>query len=67
MGLDVTTYGNIKLAENEEEADFTAYVIDEDWKHKIKNLQDGKAYTGDVVLEVFRILIQHTIGLEKTL
>ena len=49
MGLDVRTYGNIKLAENEEEADFTAYVIDEDWKHKIKNLQDGKAYTGDVV------------------
>ncbi|MCB0541703.1 MAG: hypothetical protein KDE33_29630, partial [Bacteroidetes bacterium] len=49
MGLDVRTYGNIKLAENEEEADFTAYVIDEGWKHKIKNLQDGKAYTGDVV------------------
>ena len=42
MGLDVRTYGNIKLAENEEEADFTAYVIDEDWKHKIKNLQEMK-------------------------
>jgi hypothetical protein len=49
MGLDVRTYGNIKLAENEEDADFTAFVIDEDWKHKIKNLQDGKAYNGDVV------------------
>ena len=49
MGLDVRTYGNIKLAENEEDADFTAYVIYEDWKHKIKNLQDGKAYNGDVV------------------
>lgn len=42
-------YGNVKLAENEEEADFTAFVIDEDWKYKIKNLQDGKAYTGDLI------------------
>lgn len=49
MGLDVRTYGNIKLAENEKDADFTAYVINEDWKHKIKNLQDGKGYIGDVV------------------
>ena len=49
MGLDVRTYGNIKLAEKEEKADFTAFVIDEDWKHKIKNLQDGKSYNGDVV------------------
>ena len=49
MGLDVRTYGNIKLAETEEEADFIAYVIDEDWKYKIKNLQDGKSYNGDVV------------------
>ena len=40
MGLDVRTYGNIKLAENEEDADFTAYVIDEEWKYKIKNLQE---------------------------
>ena len=49
MGLDVRTYGNIKLAENEEDADFIAYVIHEDWKHKIKNLEEGKAYTGDIV------------------
>lgn len=48
MGLDVRTYGNIKLAENEEYADFIAFVIDEDWNHKIKNLQIGKGYTGDV-------------------
>jgi len=49
MGLDVRTYGNIKLADNEKDADFMAYVINEDWKHKIKNLQDGKAYNGDDV------------------
>lgn len=48
MGLDVRTYGNLKLAETKE-ADFIAYVINEDWKHKIKNLQYRKAYTGDVV------------------
>lgn len=49
MGLDVKVYGNIRVAKNEDYADFKAYVIDEDWKHKIKNLQDGKSYSGDVV------------------
>ena len=49
MGLHIEVYGNIKLAENEEEYDFTAYVTNETWKHKIKNLQDGESYTGDVV------------------
>ena len=44
MGLDVRTYGNIKLAETEEEADFTAYVIDEDWKYKIKNQYCFRTY-----------------------
>lgn len=51
MGLDVRTYGNIKLSENDEDADFIAYVIDDNWKHKIKNLQERKGYTGD---EVYR-------------
>jgi len=51
MGLDVTTYGNIKLAENEENADFIAYVIDKDWEYKIKNLQADKAYNGDVIFK----------------
>lgn len=49
MGLDVECYGNIKLAENEEDANFISHVINEDWKHKIKNLQYDKAYTGDVI------------------
>lgn len=47
MGLVVITYGNVKITENQEDADFTAFVIDEDWKYKIKNLQYGKAYIGD--------------------
>jgi hypothetical protein len=51
MGLDVITYGNIKLAKNEEDADFVAYVINEKWKHKVKNLQYGKAYNGDVIFK----------------
>ena len=49
MGLYVKVYGNIKLAENEEDANFKAFVIDEDWNYKIKNLQDGKNYTGEVL------------------
>lgn len=49
MGLDVRVFGNIKLAENENDADFTASVAHEEWKHKIKNLQYRKEYSGDVV------------------
>lgn len=51
MGLDVVTYGNIKLAEkkDEYEYDFIAYVTDDSWLYKIKNLQVNKAYTGDVI------------------
>lgn len=49
MGLDVKTYGNIKLTENQEEVVFTAYVIDEAWEWKIKHLQNGKSYTGDMI------------------
>lgn len=51
MGLDVRTYGNIKLAKNEDDGDFTAFVINEDWRYKIKNLQNEKVYNGDVVFE----------------
>lgn len=51
MGLEVTTYGNIKLAQNEEDADFVAYVISDDWRIKVRNLQYGKGYNGDAVFE----------------
>lgn len=49
MGLDVRTYGNIKLAENEDDYAFTAFVIDDNWKHKIKNLEERKNYNGDSI------------------
>lgn len=49
MGLDVRTYGNIKLAENNDDYEFMAFVIDDNWKYKIKNLEDGKYYNGDSI------------------
>ena len=47
MGLDVSVFKNIKRTENEDDYRFTAFVIDENWKYKIKNLEDGKDYKGD--------------------
>jgi len=56
MGLDVRTYGNIKLIGNntdnintDNNVDFIAYVIDDEWKYKIKNLEYGRGYSGDVI------------------
>jgi len=49
MGLSVSVYQNIKKTDNEEEYDFEAYVIDEKWEHKIKNLEKGCIYSGDRV------------------
>lgn len=47
MGLDVSVYKNIKRTDIEDDVDFTAFVIDESWKYKIKNLEDGKDYEGE--------------------
>lgn len=47
MGLDVRVYKNVKITDNEEYHDFFACVIDDKWKHKIKNLQENKRYTGN--------------------
>lgn len=46
MGLSVTVYKNIKETTNPEEADFKAYVIDEAWDWKIRNLKKDAYYTG---------------------
>lgn len=49
MGLYVSVYKDIKAADSETEGDsFVAYVIDDCWKHKIKNLIDGQLYEGRV-------------------
>lgn len=50
MGLDITVYQKIKLATQEEiensNYDFTAFVIEESWKDRVKNLEYDKHYTG---------------------
>lgn len=48
MGLSVSVYQNIKLSKNEDDHDFIAYVIDPNWKHKVKNLEYDCSYIGDI-------------------
>jgi len=47
MGLDVTVYNNIRKTESEDDYDFIAFVIDDSWKWKVKNLEYNAAYCGD--------------------
>ena len=47
MGLSVSVFKNIKETKNIENYDFKAYVIDNDWKYKIKNLNEGSYYKGE--------------------
>ncbi|MGL4908967.1 MAG: hypothetical protein ACRC3G_06505 [Bacteroidales bacterium] len=51
MGLSVTTYGKITLAKNEKCAKFMAIVIDNNWAHKIKNLEVNKNYYGECIFK----------------
>ena len=48
MGLDVSVYKNVKTTNSEEDYDFVAFVIDEDWKYKIKNLENRARYKGEM-------------------
>ena len=47
MGLSVRVYKHIEPTDSEEEYDFIAYVIDKNWKHKIKNLNENQKYNGE--------------------
>lgn len=47
MGLSVSIYTNVKHCPNPEDSDFTAYVLDKSWEHKIKNLNKGADYNGE--------------------
>ncbi|CAL2084961.1 hypothetical protein [Tenacibaculum sp. 190524A02b] len=47
MGLAVSVYKNIKES-NEEDYDFIAYVIDDDWLDRIKNLKNDCYYKGEL-------------------
>lgn len=51
MGLDVSVYGKIRISKNNEDCDFTAFVIDDRWNHKIKNLKPGSHYCGDLIFD----------------
>lgn len=48
MGLGVSVYKNIKKTEDNYDYDFQAYVIDDSWKDRIKNLEYNAYYIGDV-------------------
>jgi hypothetical protein len=47
MGLDVSTYANLKKVDDRDDADFQVYVADEDWEFKVKHLEIGASYCGD--------------------
>lgn len=46
MGLAVSVFKNIKKTNDDENYDFTAYVIAPTWEHKIKNLENRAKYVG---------------------
>jgi hypothetical protein len=52
MGLDVRVYHNltqVDLSLDEDvEYDFRVFVIDDGWKHKVKNLEYGKYFNGEM-------------------
>lgn len=47
MGLDVSTYVNIRIVDDPEKADFCAFVSSPECDFKIKNLKGGEYYCGD--------------------
>jgi len=49
MGLDISVYNNIKKVADNSEDGFLAYVLEESWEHKIKNLEKGASYDGDII------------------
>lgn len=50
MGLSVRVYSNIELcSEDDDNCCFVAYVLDDKWLHKIKNLEQDKCYTGKCI------------------
>lgn len=51
MGLDVSVYTDVEIC-CEEDVCFEAYVIDDRWEHKIKNLLRSACYKGDIVPDV---------------
>ena len=49
MGLDVSVYENVRVAEPEEDYDFYAYQAIPEWHYKCKSLIMGRGYMGERV------------------
>lgn len=48
MGLDISVYKNIKQVEPDPDGySFTAFVLEDSWNDRIKNLEAGKDYQGE--------------------
>jgi hypothetical protein len=75
MGLAVTVYQNYSETEDVENYDFEAYVVDEDWNDRIKNLKVGGCYKAEKSTRTisypctyhndFRRLLCEMLGYEK--
>ena len=75
MGLSITIYQNYSETTDEENYNFEAYVIDEAWKDRIKNLKSGGLYTAKKKTKtisyscnfhnVFRRLLCEMLGYKK--
>lgn len=78
MGLDISVYKKVRLCKEGEEADFLAFVIDDSWLFKIKNLVNKGLYRGELQKKVglsypysshmrFRVFLIHLIGRDDLL
>lgn len=47
MGLDVRIYHNVTKAVKNNEFNFRAFVIDDKWRDRVKNLEYDEYYNGD--------------------
>jgi hypothetical protein len=75
MGLSIKIYQNYSETTDEENYDFEVYVIDEDWKDRIKHLKPGGIYTAEKKTRTisysctnhndFRRLLCEMLGFEK--
>ena len=75
MGLSVRIYQNYSIVQDKEDYDFKAYVVDENWLDRIKNLVSGANYKGDLICRTisyscsyhndFRRLLCEMLGFEK--
>jgi len=49
MGLNVAVFKDVKRTNDDNECKFVAYVVDDNWRYKVKNLEYGARYTGECI------------------